>query len=562
MNDKKHFNKNNLKVIPLGGVEEIGFNSTILEYDDQIFVIDMGLGFPDGDFYGIDFLIPNLDYLTKNKNKIKAIIITHGHLDHIGALGYALKSLGNIPVYGTEFSLEIIRNNLRERLPHFNSLHKINKDSKLYFGNVSFEFFHVNHSIPQSVGVVFKTPQGNIVHTGDFKFDNSPLLEEPADYGKIARIGTEGVLALLSDSTNSFKKGHSSSEKQIKDNLLRMVESAKGRVIVSSFASLVGRIIQLIDIAERTNRKVAIAGRSMINNIEVAKKFGYLKGLGNTIFPLAQIETLKDDRVMVLATGSQGEEMAALSRIVKNKHPDLSIKKGDTVILSASVIPGNDIYIQNLLDDLSQLGAIVYKQSEGIDTHTSGHGYEEDQKLMLNLVKPKYFVPVHGYQSFLYKHAQTAVGMGFEEKNIIIPKRGEVLNFHNGLVNKSKAIRNTPILVSGSGIGDIGSIVMSERVQLGNNGVMIFSALCNLKDKKVVGQPQLLSKGLTYVPDNPTLFEQLNLMATQSLNKYLQENDKIQAKELMNVIKQRLSAQVKKELNRDPMILVFLNFLD
>jgi ribonuclease J len=208
------------------------------------------------------------------------------------------------------------------------------------------------------------------------------------------------------------------------------------------------------------------------------------------------------------------------------------------------------------------LGAVVYKQSEGIDTHTSGHGYEEDQKLMLNLVKPKYFVPVHGYQSFLYKHAQTAVGMGFDEKNIVIPKRGEVLDFHNGIVTKSKAIRNTPVLISGSGIGDIGSIVMSERVQLGNNGVMIFSALCNLKDRRIVGQPQLLSKGLTYVPDNPALFEQLSLMATQALNKYLEENERIQAKELMNVIKQRLSAQVKKELNREPMILVFLNYLD
>ena len=561
-NNNKHFIKNKLKVIPLGGVEEIGFNSTIFEYEEQVFVIDFGLGFPNGDLYGIDFLIPNLEYLKQNKKKIKGIIITHGHLDHIGGLGFALKALGNIPVYATEFSLEMIKNNLKEKLPTFSNLHKINADSTLNFGNVSFTFFHVNHSIPQSVGVVFKTPEGNIVHTGDFKFDNSPLLEPVADYGKIARIGTEGVLALLSDSTNSFKGGHSKSEKQIKDSLGRLIEGAKGRVIVASFASLVGRIIQLVDIAQKSNRKVAIAGRSMIKNLEVAKKFGYLKGLEKTLFPLQRIETIADNKVMVLATGSQGEEMAALSRIIKNKHPDLSIKKGDTVILSSSIIPGNDIYVQNLLDGLSKMGAIVYQQAEGIDTHTSGHGYQEDQKLMLNLVKPKYFIPVHGFQSFLYKHAQTAASLGFDEKNIIVPVQGEVISLAKHGFHRARPIKSTPTLISGTGVGDIGIVVLNERQQLGNNGVIIFSAMIDAQGKKIVGQPQLLSKGLTYVRDNPGLFEQLNLIATQTLSKALSENEVIAPKDLMNLIKQQLTSVVVKELNRDPMILVLLNHLN
>lgn len=552
--------RNKLKVIPLGGVEEIGFNSTIFEYKDMIFIIDFGLGFPNGDLYGVEYLIPNLEYLKKNKNNIKGIIITHGHLDHIGGLKYALKALGDIPVFASEFTLEMIKNNLSIKgdSKQFNI---ITQDSKLNFSEVGFEFFHINHSIPQSLGVVMRTPIGNIVHTGDFKFDNSPLLEPVADYGKIARIGTHGVLALLSDSTNSFRSGHSKSEQQIKDSLYRLIESAKGRVIVASFASLVGRMIQLIDIAQKQNRKVAIAGRSMIRNLDVAKKFGYIKGLEKTLFPLQQIETLPDNKVMVLATGSQGEEMAALSRIIKNKHPDLSIKKGDTVILSSSIIPGNDIYVQNLLDDLSRLGAIVYQQAEDIDTHTSGHGYQEDQKLMLNLVKPKYFMPVHGYQSFLYKHAQTAINTGFDEKNVIVPIRGEVISFSdNGTFTRSKPIKNTPVLISGSGVGDIGSIVLSERQQLGNNGVIIFSASINRSENKIVTHPQLLSKGLTYVRDNPQLFEQLNVIATQTLTAAL--DDKVDHKELMNLIKQKLSSVVLKELNRDPMILVLLNYLN
>ncbi len=560
--NSKVFKRNNLKIIPLGGVEEIGFNTTIFEYDNQIFLIDFGLGFPNGDLYGIDFLIPNLDYLKKNKEKIKAIVITHGHLDHIGGLPYAVKALGNIPIFATEFTLEIIKNHFAGRSFKYDNLHSIKEDSILKFGNVSFEFFHINHSIPQSVGVIFKSPQGNVIHTGDFKFDNSPLLEAPSDYGRIAKFGNEGVLALLSDSTNSFKAGHSKSEQQIRDSLFRIIESAKGRVIISSFASLVGRIIQLIDIASVLNRKVAVAGRSMVNNMEVAKKFGYIKGSQKDFYPLKQIETLPDNKVMVLATGSQGEEMAALSRIIKGKHPDLSIRKGDTIILSSSIIPGNEIYVQNLLDELSQQGAIVFQQSEGLDTHTSGHAYEEDQKLMINLTKPRFFIPVHGYQSFLYKHALTAKQLGYSENKIIIPRRGEQIVFENGEHFKGKAIKSMPTLISGSGVGDIGAMVLAERTQLGNNGVIIFTAVLDHKSKKIVGQPQLLSRGLTYVKDNPELFEQLNLIAAQTLNGALESESEMNDKDIMNLIKQKLSQIVLKELNRDPMILVSLNYIE
>lgn len=554
-----NLNDNSVKIIPLGGVEEIGINCTLIEYKNKILVIDMGLGFPEGDMYGIDFIIPNIEYLKKNKEKIAGILITHGHLDHIGGLAYVLKDLNFPQIFASRFTVEMISQNLNkhENLLPRATINTVNSDSTIHLGDFTVNFFRVNHSIPESMGIIVKTPEGSIVHTGDFKFDNSPALEPVAEYNKIAQVGATGVLALLSDSTNSFKAGHSKSEQQISNSLQDIIEGAKGRVIIATFASLVTRIIELIEIAKRTNKKVGIAGRSMHKIIEISQKMGYLGDLKSQLINTREVNHFADNKLVIIATGAQGEEMAALSRIIKDKHPDISIKKGDTVILSASVIPGNDIYVQNLIDELSIKGAIVFHQAEDMDLHTSGHGYQEDQKIMLNLVKPKFFIPVHGFQSFLYKHAQTASSVGIKDENIIIPRRGDVINLTRNGYSKGTRVKTMPVLISGSGVGDIGTIEMAERQQLGNNGVIIFSAVISREPRKVVDHPQIQTKGFTFYKGHMEFFNHLNEIGTQMLTKSIE--DKVEIKKVIDMIKQKFGQMTIKEMNREPVILVMIH---
>lgn len=545
-----------VSIIPLGGVEGIGSNCTVVEYKGNLFVIDIGIGFPSGDMYGIDFLVPNIDYLKKNVHKIQGIFITHGHLDHIGGLPYVLEDLNWPKIYGSRFTLEVIKNNLQkhelERQPE---MEIVNSSTNLFFGDVKVNFFRVNHSIPESLGVIIKTPEGNIVHTGDFKFDNSPMMEPVAEYDKIAQIGSQGVLALMSDSTNSFKPGHSMSEQQILNNLQDVIESAKGRVIIATFSSLVFRVIQLIEIAKRTNRKVAIAGRSMQKLLEVSQKMGYLGDLKQVLIDTRAVKSTPAEKVMVIATGAQGEEMAALSRIIKGTHPDIAIQKGDTVILSASVIPGNDMDVQGLVDNLSIQGAIVYHRGDDMDLHTSGHGHQEDQKIMLNMVKPKYFIPVHGFQSFLYKHAQTAVSVGMNEKDIIVPRRGDIITLtKNSFTITKNQVKTNPILISGAGVGDIGEIVLSERQQLGNNGVVVYSAVVSKAEKRLIENPTILTKGFTYFKDNTELFEILNGVGREMIDSSLAEG--MLVKELRERLRDRFQKIIYKEMEREPMVLV------
>jgi len=410
------------------------------------------------------------------------------------------------------------------------------------------------------MGVIIKTPEGNIVHTGDFKFDNSPTMEPVAEYDKIAQIGSQGVLALLSDSTNAFVPGHSMSESQILSNLQNIIESAKGRVIVATFSSLVFRVIQLIEIAKHTNRKVAIAGRSMQKLMEIAQKTGYLGDLRNVLIDTRAVNSTPANRVMVIATGAQGEEMAALTRIINGTHQDISINKGDTVMLSASVIPGNEMDVQGMLDTLSSQGAVIFHRGPemdiSMDLHTSGHGFQEDLKLMLNLVKPKYFMPVHGYQSFLYKHAQIAMSVGMEERHIVVPKRGEIINFTRNGFSKEKPVKNTPILISGAGVGDIGEIVMTERQQLGNNGVIIYSAVVSKTNKKLIENPILTSKGFTYFRDKSELFDKLSALGKDLIETALKTNGNF--KELKDIIRSRFQKIIFKDMEREPMILVII----
>ncbi|MFQ5493166.1 MAG: ribonuclease J [Candidatus Dojkabacteria bacterium] len=548
----KKESKDKVKIIPLGGVEEIGINCTVVEYRDEMAVIDVGLGFPLSDQYGIDYVIPNFEYLKKNKKKIQGIIITHAHLDHIGGLPYILKELDYPEVFASRFSIEVIKQKLIEfKILDKTKIKEINKDSNLGSGSFEISFFGVTHSIPEAMGVVIKTPGGTIVHSGDFKFDNSPIFQPVSDYDKIARVGSEGVLALLSDSTNSAKSGHSKSEAVIYDTLRDMVENADGRIIVATFSSLVTRLQQLIQIAKEDGRKVAILGRSMENMIKISRDLGYINEGKNIFIPASRIKSVKDRELMVLATGAQGEHFAALARMGRGEHRDLNIKKGDTVVLSASIIPGNDMMVQGLIDELSDRGAEVFHHADIMDLHASGHGYKEDQKLMINLVKPKYFIPVHGYTSFLTKHGNTAVKVGVKPENVIVSKRGDVIELDKDGWKKSKKVQATPILVSGSGVGDIGEIVLSDREQLANYGVVIIVIPVGTDGKH--GPLQVVSRGFVYVKESRELIGRIKSTAKKALEKDLKDlgNTKL--------IREKVSARVRKllydETQREPMIL-------
>ena len=549
-----------VKVIPLGGVEEIGFNATVIEYESSQILVDAGLGFPYGDLYGVDFVIPNISYLKKNP-KLKGIVITHGHLDHIGALPFILPELNYPTVYCSKFAAELVklgfeRNNIDATRVKIVVIHK---DSVLNFGQISVSFFSVNHSIPEAMGLIIRTPAGNLVHTGDFKFDNTPEFGSVAEYEKIALAGKEGILALMSDSTNSFKSGHSLSEKSIYNNLFDIVKDAKGRVIVSTFSSLVSRIFQLMNIAEATNRKVLILGRSMQYVIDIALNLGYLKIDRKIFVRQDSIRNIPGNRLLILATGAQGETMAALSRIARDENPDVKIHHGDSVILSASIIPGNDLLVQNLIDELSQKGAYVFHGSDEMDLHTSGHGYQEDQKLMLNLVKPKFFMPVHGFQSFLYKHAQTGMDVGIPEANIVIPKRGEIVSFTRQAFTRLGMINASPVFVSGSGVGDVGTIILSERQQLANSGVLIVNALVSKTTNQLIEKPKILTKGFVFVKDNMELINDLATKAEELIASALVSklND-LQTRDKLNTgLRKMIFVKTKK----DPLIMAVISYV-
>jgi len=547
-----------LKVIPLGGVEEIGINSTVYEYNDQIIVIDLGLGFPGSGMYGVDYLVPNIHYLKKRKEQIKGLVITHGHLDHIGAIPYLLPELDFPPIYGTEFTLRLIKQKLEEfDLLEKVKMYKIDDTKVLTLGDFTCKFFRVNHSIPQSVGIVVETPNARVVHTGDFKFDNSPVNEPVADYAKIADMGRLGVDLLLSDSTNSLQKGHPISESEVADSLREIVEKADGRVIVASFAGLVGRTYQLIKVAEAENRKVAIAGYSMQQTLKIAEEIGYIKPKAGTIVPIQKINRYKDKNILILATGSQGEENAALSRMAEGTYKNIVLKKGDTVVISAGTVPGNNFAVQSLIDRVTATGAYVHR-SAGMDFFTSGHGYQEDQKIMMNLVKPKYFMPIHGYQYFLREHSLTAQMVGIPESNIIIPKKGSIISGNKFVgFRQTGKFTNNPTLVSGLGIGDVGSAILSERQQLGNHGVIVISGLINA-NQQLVSMPIVQTRGFIYVRTNRDLVADIKNQAGDVINKGLKKKEELA--ELRSNVDSVIGKLVNKETGRQPMIFTLLHF--
>jgi len=499
---KRGYSRYNLKVIPLGGVEEIGRNMTVFEYGDDIVIVDMGLQFPEEDMPGIDYIIPNVDYLLKKTKKIKGVIITHGHYDHIGAIPHLIPRLGNPTIYATELTRGIILKRQEEYKVPIN-VKTIKKTDRFTLGAFNVEFFHVNHTIPDSVGVAIHSPIGTAVVTGDFKFDHSPIGDAPADIASIARIGSEGVLLLLSDSTDSGTPGYSLSESTIMKNLEEIFKEAKGRIIAATFAALISRIQQIVFLAEKYKRRIAVDGYSMKTNIEIAQKMGYLKILKDTMIPISEVNDYSDEKMVILCTGAQGEGNAVLMRIVNGEHRYVKIHKNDTIVFSSSVIPGNERTVQGLKDGLYRKGAKVI-HSAMLDVHAGGHARQEDLKLMINLIKPKYLMPVHGHYYMRRMHGELAESVGMKPENILIGDNGQIVEFDyqgNGKVTDERVPANY-VMVDGLGVGDIGQVVLRDRQVLARDGMFTIVVIVDSKTKKVIGEPQVTSRGFIYVKEN------------------------------------------------------------
>jgi ribonuclease J len=551
-----HRGKKTLRIVPLGGLEEVGRNMMMFEYGDDIMIIDAGLQFPEADMLGVDYVLPNVSYLEKNKHKIRGMIITHGHLDHIGGIPHILPKIGNPPIYGLRLTMGLIENRLREfGLNRSARLHTMKDDSKMKLGVFECEFFRVNHSIPDCAGVHIKTPVGNIVHTGDFKFDFNPVgTDQPADLSQIARYGGEGVLALFADSTNASKPGKTLSENEIGANLEELIKNAQGRIIIASFSTLLSRVAQVIKSAIKHKRKIFVSGRSMVNNIDIAQKLGYINVPKGTITKLGRgIKNYKDHQVLVLTTGSQGETLSALTRMAFGEHPHLDIKKGDTVVFSSTPIPGNENSIVNVINNLCIKQARVVT-NDHMDIHTSGHAHQEDLKLMYQLVKPKYLIPVHGMMYMRTSHKQLAMDNGFEEHQIHLVDNGDILEATPGRVVKSRQkIPAPPVIVDGLGVGDLGTRVMQERKTMSNSGVVVLTFKVQGKDRTLVGKPGVATRGFVYMDESKEILEKASAYALEVYNKITQKE------KVINNVKVKVAMELSqffhKRLGREPLVM-------
>lgn len=494
----------------LGGLEEIGRNCTLFEYEDDIVIIDLGLQFPEEDMPGIDYIIPNISYLKGKEKNIRGVIITHGHYDHIGAIPHLIPALGYPPMYGLPITNAIIK----KRQEDFKNLrplniNNVNVNDRLRLGKFDIEFFHLNHNIPDAIGTVIRTPEGTIVHTGDWKFDYQPVGEQPADLQRVAQIGSEGVLALLSDSTNASQSGHQISESEIGTNLDDIISKAPGRLIIGTFASLLSRVKQIIEISEKLGKVVALGGFSMKSNVEIAKELGYMKFSPKTLIDLRQIEKYPQDKVVIVCTGAQGEKNASLMRIANGEHREVKLVPGDTVVFSSSVIPGNERTVQRLKDTLLRRGAeVIHYQM--MDVHAGGHAKAEDVKLLLRLIKPKYFVPIHGNHFLLHYNGKIAEAMGYSKSDIFIADNGQVMEFQKGagVLTKTKIMADY-VFVDGLGVSDETNVVLRDRQVLAEDGMVVIIATVDSKTGRLVQNPDIISRGFVFLKSHKELIEDL-----------------------------------------------------
>lgn len=547
-----------LKIIPLGGLEQIGMNITAFEYEDSIIVVDCGLSFPEDDMLGIDLVIPDVTYLKENINKVKGFVITHGHEDHIGALPYVLKDI-NVPVYATKLTVGIIENKLKEHNLLKSTKRKVIKyGQSINLGCFRIEFIRTNHSIADAASLAIFTPVGLIVHTGDFKVDYTPVFGSTIDLQRFGELGKKGVLALMCDSTNIDRPGYTMSESTVGktfDNIF--AESLKSRIIVATFASNVDRVQQIINSASKFGRKVVIEGRSMVNIISTAKELGYITMPDNILIDIEQMKNYPDEQIVLITTGSQGEAMAALPRMAASIHKKISIKPGDTVIFSSTPIPGNEKPVFKVINELSMKGAKVIFQ----DTHVSGHACQEEIKLIYALTKPKYAIPVHGEFRHLMKHKDLAQTMGVPKENVFVISTGDVLEFkdeHVGVVGKVPA---QGIFVDGLGVGDVGNIVLRDRQHLSENGLLIVVVTLEKYTNQILSGPDIVSRGFVYVRESENLMEEARLVVSEALEKCLSKNTTDWGK-MKTVVKDSLSDFVWKKTKRNPMILPIIMEVD
>ncbi|QDS34677.1 ribonuclease J [Brevibacillus brevis] len=542
-----------LSIFALGGVYEIGKNMYGIQCGDEIVLIDCGSKFPDESYLGIDLIIPDISYLLENQEKVRALIVTHGHEDHIGGIPYFLRQL-NVPVYGTRLTLGLIELKLKEHhLLHQTTLISIDRHSTISLGSLTINFFQTNHSIPDCLGVVFETKAGSIVHTGDFKFDLTPVHKQSPDLHRMAEIGQKGVLALLSESTNAERPGFTPSEKNVGDRLLEAFSKAQQKIFVSTFASNVYRLQQVIDAVEATNRKLALLGRSMVNVVKIASEQGYLHIPEGMLVEIEEVNELDPARVAVLCTGSQGEPMAALSRLSTSGYRHVKVERGDTVILSSSPIPGNERNVARIVDNLFIMGAnVIYGSGTGM--HVSGHGFQEELKLMLTLMKPQYFIPIHGEYRMLHQHRLLAESVGVDFESIFIVNNGDVVDIQGGVAIQERKIPAGNTLVDGLGIGDVGNGILRDRKHLSEDGILVIVVTRSKTDGKILSGPDLISRGFIHAPESEGLLEEATRIASEVITN-LQEANVSQWNRLKQGMRESIGKFVYAKTKRRPMIL-------
>ena len=548
-----NFKKSNLKIIPLGGLQEIGKNITVFEYEDEIILVDCGLEFPGEDMLGVDLVIPDITYLVKNQEKIKGLVITHGHEDHIGAIPYILKQI-NIPIYATQLTISLIKNKLEEhKLVQTTKLHTVRQGQTIKFRHMQVEFINSNHSIPDAVMLAITTPVGTILHTGDFKIDYTPIDDKVIDLNRIAEIGNRGILALLSDSTNSERKGFTMSESSVGEVFDRLFLNNSKRIVVATFASNVHRVQQIVNSSIKYGRKIAVCGRSMMNMIDAAIELGYIKGAEDVFIDIDNIKNYRDDQLVIITTGSQGEAMSALTRMANGDHKKVTITPNDMVIISATPIPGNEKYVSKVIDELMKIGAeVIYSSLE--DVHVSGHACQEEQKLIITLAKPKFFIPVHGEYRQLIAHAETAKKLGIETKNIFIMSNGRTLELNENEATLTTSVPNGKVLVDGLGVGDVGNIVLRDRQHLSQDGLIVIVVAMDSSTGEIVSEPDVVSRGFVYVRESENLMDDIKRVIYEEVKK-CEENHITDWATIKSNLKDTLRDYIFEKTKRNPMIL-------